>query len=688
MKALFPAAFLACTVLVTGCSEDSTQASATNQPAAMPPACDADPETMTTSAGVAFVRTPDACFEDLKDWPYDAKYVEINGLRQAYVDAGPTDGPVVLLLHGQPSWSYLYRKMIPVLVEAGLRVIAMDHLGMGRSDKPTDITSYSYLGHYERLIAFMEALSLRDIHLFAQDWGSLLGLRAVGLHPDKFASVAIGNGNLLAIPAGTQVYPMVDNSDEVLDIQSIFAQVPDQQVPFADRCEAPDTPMNSRFGIWMEYAMKAASFHASEVLEAGTWFPLTEAEEAAYDAPFPSRVYMAGPRSFPSLVNELPGVNDAAVEGLYAFDKPFITIWGGNDSGGLGRCSTQDSLIINIPGAHGHAHTRLMEAGHFLQDDQGQAIAERLVRFLTTSPIPLLRGGRYCEIGIITVVDGALRSENWSSAGLHDCPQDKFEAIDTQALQNDTGAVFINMNGPRAWVPNSNWMRRFGEEDSQVAEKTFGELLMHRVAVIDFPEGSIPNSLYNPIAVTRSTTFIYKAGEEIYELTDPEGTRYFMQSLNQQDNPAPLDEANLASLASQLTLPEGWTYTARTLDENFILRAEGYAYVLRDDLGNTYQRFTEPESSGSQTLAVLEDGTGTACTSDADCAGLVADHCLLTQSGFCTVQPCQPGGCGIPYVCCHSCNEAVAAMLPFEASACIPIPATSQLEGAPGCTCE
>ena len=134
MKALFPAAFLACTVLVTGCSEDSTPASGTNQPPVTPPACDADPETLTTSAGVAFVRTPDACFDDLEDWPYDAKYVEIDGLRQAYVDEGPTDGPVVLLLHGQPSWSYLYRTMIPVLVEAGLRVIAMDHLGMGRSD--------------------------------------------------------------------------------------------------------------------------------------------------------------------------------------------------------------------------------------------------------------------------------------------------------------------------------------------------------------------------------------------------------------------------------------------------------------------------------------------------------------------------------------------------------------------------
>lgn len=105
--------------------------------------CDADPDVMTTVDGVDFVRTPDACFEDLPDWPYEPQYVEIDGLRQAYVDEGPADGEVVLLLHGQPSWSYLYRDMIPVLTDAGYRVIAMDHLGMGRSDKPTDIESYS-----------------------------------------------------------------------------------------------------------------------------------------------------------------------------------------------------------------------------------------------------------------------------------------------------------------------------------------------------------------------------------------------------------------------------------------------------------------------------------------------------------------------------------------------------------------
>ena len=132
-------------------------------------ACDAEPELLMTPSGMEFVRTRDACFAALLNWPYSPQDVQIDGLIQAYVDEGPPDGEVVLILHGQPSWSYLYRKMIPVLVDAGYRVIAMDHLGMGRSDKPTDIEYYTYLGHYDRLERFIETLDLRDITVFVQN---------------------------------------------------------------------------------------------------------------------------------------------------------------------------------------------------------------------------------------------------------------------------------------------------------------------------------------------------------------------------------------------------------------------------------------------------------------------------------------------------------------------------------------
>jgi len=348
----------------------------------------AEDEILTTDAGVEFVRTPDVYFEDLSDWPYEPSYVELDGLRQAYVDEGPADADPVLLLHGQPSWSYLYRKMIPVLVDEGHRVIAMDHLGMGRSDKPIDIDDYSYTGHIARLEAFIEALQLRDITLFVQDWGSLIGLRVAGENPDLFARIVVGDGALPVVPDGIELFPPVENPDEVNeDLESPFGAIPDQQVPFYDdECNLIFEGDPGYFGKWMEYAMTAAAFHPAEVLEALTWYPIDDDVEAAYDAPFPSRLYMAGPRVFPSLANQLGGENDEAWAGLTSYEKPFLTLWASNDPGNLGQCATQDQLIDNVPGAVGQPHERLPEASHFLQDDQGTLIAEKMVAFIADNP--------------------------------------------------------------------------------------------------------------------------------------------------------------------------------------------------------------------------------------------------------------------------------------------------------------
>ncbi|MEL6109152.1 MAG: haloalkane dehalogenase, partial [Planctomycetota bacterium] len=360
--------------------------------------CGADPIIMTTSDGTEFVRTPDECFANLPDWPYQPHYVEIDGLRQAYVDEGPADGPVVLLLHGQPSWSYLYRDMIPVLSDAGYRVIAMDHLGMGRSDKPIDIERYSYLDHNERLEEFITELGLMDINLFAQDWGSLIGLRVAGLNPDWFSTITIGNGSLPVWPAGETVFPPVENSEAIVDIPSPYSQFPDQQIPFYDGCERLELPadggqgqgglnVDNYFGYWMRYAMTGASFQPSETLEALTWYDLSPEEEAAYDAPFPSRTYMAGPRVFPSLVNEVPGTTQQAWMGLRSFDSPFLTIWAANDPGQQGTCEAQQFLVDNVAGANGQPHTRIPESSHFLQDDQGVEIASQLVAFYQANGI-------------------------------------------------------------------------------------------------------------------------------------------------------------------------------------------------------------------------------------------------------------------------------------------------------------
>jgi len=169
---------------------------------------------------------------------------------------------VVLLLHGQPSWSYLYRKMIPVLADAGYRVIAMDHLGMGRSDKPTEVASYTFLNRYDRLERFTDALELRDINMFVQDRGSLIGLRLAGLRPERFARIAVGDGMLPVVPEGFEPFPVViEDPDEIQDLPSP-SQTFAQQPPFYDGCESL-LPSTGNFGAWIEYSLTSANFRPS-----------------------------------------------------------------------------------------------------------------------------------------------------------------------------------------------------------------------------------------------------------------------------------------------------------------------------------------------------------------------------------------------------------------------------------------
>jgi haloalkane dehalogenase len=272
----------------------------------------------------------------------------------------------------------------------------MDHIGFGRSDKPIDIEYYSYLGHVDRLERFIQALNLEHITLFCQDWGSLIGLYVAGEHPQWFARIVVGDGTLPVIPAGIQPFPPVENPDELnTDIVPVFSAIPPQQPPFYDNEGNRLIPVDpAYFGKWMKYSMTAASFHPAEVVEAMTYFDVPPGEEAAYDAPFPSRIYMAGPRVFPSLANELPGVTQNAWAGLTEYEKPFLTIWASNDPGQLGEQAVQDRLINNIPGAKGQPHTRLPEASHFLQDDQGAEIARRIIEFIKANPrmVPISGG--------------------------------------------------------------------------------------------------------------------------------------------------------------------------------------------------------------------------------------------------------------------------------------------------------
>lgn len=293
------------------------------------------------------LRTPEARFDDLPGFPFAPKYADVgDGLRMAYVDEGPADGPIVLMLHGEPTWSYLYRKMIPVFVQAGMRAIAPDLIGFGRSDKPVRPSDYSYARHVAWVRALVVALELKDVTLVAQDWGSLIGLRVAAENEERFARIAIANGFL---PTATTKVP-------------------------------------NAFRVWRAFAKWSPVFPIGRIVASGCVVKPSEAERRAYDAPFPSRAYKAGARIFPALVptdESDPAVpaNRAAWNVLGRWKKPFLTLFGKNDPI-LGRADVP--LQRQIPGAAGQPHERFW-GGHFVQEDRGEYLAQRIVTWMSSS---------------------------------------------------------------------------------------------------------------------------------------------------------------------------------------------------------------------------------------------------------------------------------------------------------------
>ena len=290
------------------------------------------------------LRTPDDRFENLPDYPFESHYVDVAGLRMHYVDEGPTDAKPVLLLHGEPSWSYLYRHMIPPLADAGLRVIAPDLIGFGKSDKPSKKEDYSYALHVEWMRQFVESLDLNDITLFCQDWGSLIGLRLAAENEQRFARIALGNGGL---PTG------------------------DQQMPDA-------------FMKWRTFALHSPYFPIGKIIQKGTKTDLSDEIVAAYDAPFPSRKYKAGARKFPALVPITPddpasAANRSAWEVFRKWEKPFLTCFSDKDPITRGGDRVWQE---NVPGAQDRPHTTIRNAGHFLQEDKGPELAALLINFI------------------------------------------------------------------------------------------------------------------------------------------------------------------------------------------------------------------------------------------------------------------------------------------------------------------
>jgi haloalkane dehalogenase len=293
--------------------------------------------------------TPDDRFATLPGFPYPVRYADAGGLRMAYVEAGPPGGEPVLLLHGEPSWSYLYRTVLPVLAGAGLRAIAADLIGFGRSDKPADMADHSFAAHVEWVRAFaFDALGLTGVTLVGQDWGGLIGLRLVAEHPDRFARVVAANTGL---PTG------------------------DQQMP----------------EVWLrfrEVVRTAPTLDIARLIQAGCQHQLPAEVLAAYEAPFPDESFKAAPRAMPSLVPTTPDdpaaeANRAAWARLARWDKPFLVAFSDRDpiTGAMAPILKQV-----VPGAAGREHPVIEGAGHFLQEDAGDRLGAVIAGFVRATP--------------------------------------------------------------------------------------------------------------------------------------------------------------------------------------------------------------------------------------------------------------------------------------------------------------
>jgi len=538
-----------------------------------------------TSFNVEFVRTPDACFTDLDGYDYPPHYLEIDGLRMHYVDQGSADGELVLLLHGEPSWSYLYRKMIPVLVDAGYRVIALDHIGMGRSDKPTDPRVHQYEQHVLWVKAFIQQLELRDITLFVQDWGSLIGLRVAGDMPELFGRIIIANGDMPIIPQGANPFtvPTFEIDDSLGDAADFFAN------RTGNRFE--------QFQQWIDYAASVPELLSADVVELGTRTTLNDAQRAAYDAPYPSFIYKAAIRAFPSMVAGIEEQNTPAWNALGEYEKPFLAL-AGEDDPNLGSVQTQNKWIAHVPGAAGQDHKRFA-AAHFIQEDVGAELAAHVVKFMQENPLTItpvsgfLYNFRYCEVLLISLEGDQNRADVYNSGGLNDCPQEQWEELDALAIASAHGAATALLNGPRFFV--LDWIINNGiaqDEDIEQPVETFGQIEMRLAASVLVPSGNIGDggAVYRVSNVSRNTVFQYVAGRRVYELQDLDGQRYMMQSFSRAvDEDLQLSE--LATLGDRLELPQRWSFRTHVLAALFDLpTVNDIADVVTDDLLNTYQR--------------------------------------------------------------------------------------------------
>ena len=336
------------------------------------------------------LRTPEDRFAELDGYPFASRYAEVPAgdgsvLRMHYVDEGPPDGELVLCLHGQPTWSYLYRKMIPLLTAAGRRVVAPDFIGFGKSDKPAERSDYTYANHVAWLKGFLEALDLKDITLVCQDWGGLIGLRAAAETPERFARIVAANTGL---PDA--------NGLEGEAAQAANDAMTAHYASLPVHGSAPEMGMamvGDRSGMgflhWVKFCAESPGFHVGGVVGFSCGGVLSDAEVAAYDAPFPDETYKAGARQFPTLVpirpdNPAVPANRAAWRVFEAWDKPFLTAFSDGDPVTAGA---HKRFQERVPGAQGQRHVTIEGAGHFLQEQAPGPLSEAVLQFMADNPL-------------------------------------------------------------------------------------------------------------------------------------------------------------------------------------------------------------------------------------------------------------------------------------------------------------
>jgi len=292
--------------------------------------------------------TPEERFENLPDFTFDPHFIKVDGINIHYLDEGSKQAEVILLMHGEPSWCFLYRHMIPILVKAGFRIIAPDLVGFGRSDKPTEQNDHTYLKHVEWMTIWLQLLDLRNTTLFCQDWGSLIGLRLAIENPDRFNRIVLSNGGL---PTG------------------------EQQMPDA-------------FTKWREFSRNSPAFDIKFIIQGGTSTKLNKDILKGYDAPFPDDTFKAGARILPSLVpistdDPEHENNKKAIKQFKQWEKPFLTAFSDSDPITKGGDIFWQTYI---PGARNQNHTTIKNASHFVQEDKGPELAEVIIEFIKNNP--------------------------------------------------------------------------------------------------------------------------------------------------------------------------------------------------------------------------------------------------------------------------------------------------------------